>query len=1178
MSPSNSLDFASLFHGVPPLPPPPPPIPNPTGRRRRKGKEQLLAGKRFWADPPKPTTTLPAKAPQVQDEVAVAQIRKDERFDRTNLKARVRKLLVVDDKAEDARPRKPTLNVFAVVKKPAGRASKPANKQRPKAVKQDPSYRPDKWSSSESEEDSDWDFVPGDLPAFGQVKGQEQFSPVTTSSLTCVSPQRPTRPPPPPPIPNPLKRKRIEDPTYRPSRNSEESSFDDDDEEDDGSDEGVEALKRLKLGKNNKKVKKRGGRVAERQREKSPEKDKRDMLTKGNGDEMQKPINKKGKSVWDPSYKPPRDEEDDSDEYSDEYTSTDGGSRQRRKKVRVRERGDGPKDKNDDNAHLDDNPKNDVIPQEKLLPCQARPCLPPKFGRRKIKQRNRHKPPRIYDPSYKPGTTSTDDDSNNTDSSWSSSEEGKDRKKRKNPQPKAPKTLQTVSDLQHEVIRLMLKETKSASAMTKKRKRPRILRRHTSDQSFRPSDTTSDEYSDEWYSSEYSSSELDVKNKKRKKGMKKKKDQPNVNRNSPGFGPVTGTREDLDCGSPVEASEETRESVKPEKQPASRKTGRRRIGTLAIDGTHKPSADSESSEFESEPISGLDHSVSSMKTSNDDPKPELIFEPKGQDSIPPVNLEGETPQVQTPSRPLSNIKTAFYPLCHGRYSPWPPARGTVYCQPCFREQVVVRGLLIRRGISETMRLLKVLLGGGSDFGKELDEALEKLLGGVETEQVRSTRVEDYGQGQDEEDEREERVQRGEDTHTKPMPSAQSSPSELPEDVQTLLVLRRLSDIVNTRSTPTLSTAYPSGSDVSPTMPFSLYFPSIANAASSKPSHQQQDPTGPSRYSSPLPPCPALIPQGEAHNRTGNGAGIKMSYFCLKPPSTRSIISLPSPNPLDNAINILHDAIGISTWQARRLWNQYEGSGIWDLAQVDSLVEKSHAKCLKNSDIEVGMGNDENHQAVMLELESLAQLEEEIRNAFAEKGSREEENEGRTRQSDGGGTGATRSIMFGAVTAGQAGRKRSREDDDDDCRLGRDHAQPPNKKCKLIKPIDLLKSQEAMPDSPQTPREKPRMIPCHSCSGFNTANYNSCAAVRRNDYIEMGGRPWVKTLQWTLDINESEAAKMTLNSFLDLISRSGKAAHVNSSGWEFVVHRPGDDNDAETRVVFLDVRPGLDLHL
>ncbi|EGO56000.1 hypothetical protein NEUTE1DRAFT_103381 [Neurospora tetrasperma FGSC 2508] len=1212
------------------------------------------------------TTTLPAeaKAPLVhtsstsnQAATTRIQIRQDDmenKFDRTGLfkaTSRAQKSLhlvhvVDDDEVASDPPRstnvKPTLNVFAVkIKKaaPTNKASNlksaaaAANKQRPTkapAIK-DPSYRPlkgtNEWSSESTDEDLDVGFVPGDLPVFRQVKGQqkhEQFSPVSgitrgTSSVSPARPtQQPTRPPPPPPIPNRLKRKRIDDPTYRPSKNSEGSTSDDNDaEEDDESDEGIKALKRV-VKDSTAKVKKVRCKVAERQQENmnvSEEEKGSQLVLKeivDDDDEKRNPFMKKKKnrkSVLDPSYKPPKDEEDDSEEYSDEYTSTDGWNRQRRKRVRVPEGGDGPEEKYNDyngNVSLNDNPTNDVVPTTKqILPCQARPCLPPKFGRRKVNRLS--KPPRIYDPSYKPGTTSSDDDSNGIDSSWSSTGEGKDRKKKKRKrlyQPKnAPeKKNQTVSNLQQEVIRLMLEETKPKPAyampMTKKRKRPRLIRRNTSDQSFCPSDTPSDQYSDEWYSSEYSS-ELDVKNKKRKRGTKKK-DQWNVNRVASGLGPVTGKVLDLDCGRPIEASEEeTRDSVKPEKHESTSRENMatRRIGTIdAIDGTYEPSRDSPSSESEFAAMPDLDRSAFSIEISNDNEKPEPIFEPEKEVILPPMDIKRETPQLHTGNEPLSNIRTAFYPLCHGRYSPWPPARGTVYCQPCFREQVIVRGLLIRRGISETLRLLKVLLGGGSDFGNELDEALEKILGGVVvTEQTSMTRVEDHDQSQDYEDEREERVQRGQNTRTKPMPSAQSSLAELPEDVRTLLVLRRLSDVVNSGSMSTSSAARPSGSDVSLKTPASLHFPSDANAVSPDHCYQQQDPTGPSRYSSPFAPCPPLTLRGGTPNCAATSTGINASYFSLKPPSTKTIISLPAKNPLDNAINILHDALGISTWQARRLWDQYEGSGIWDLAQVDSLVKKSHAEFVnehqaakelpwaegKESSLERGMGKDENDQGAMLGLEGLARLEEEIMTALAEKGSREEESQGRKRQSDGGGisiiTGATRSIIVGAVTR----RKQSHDDDvDDDCRLDWGHAPNPNQKCKLTKPIDLFNPtrQKAQPVPPQRPREQLRVIPCHSCSRFNTVNHSSCATVRRNDYIAMGDRPWVKTLQWTLDINESEAAKMTLNGLLDLISRSGKAAHVKSAGWEFVVYRPGDHNDAEIRIVFLDVEPGLDLHL
>lgn len=1167
-------------------------------------------------------------------------------MDRTDLQAgRAQKSLplihVVDDDevASDPDPRstnmKPTLNVFAVkINKaaPTGKASKlksaaaaaAANKQRLK----DPSYRPLRgthgWSSESTDEDLNVGFVSGDLPDFRQVKGQQehkQFSPVT-GITGSMSPPQPTRPPPPPPIPNRLKRKRIDDPTYRPSKNSEGStSGDNDAEEDDESDEGIEALKRV-VKDNNAKVKKVRCKVAEKQQENinvAEEEQKSQLVLeehKTHDDEKRNPSMKKKKkkkknqkSVLDPSYKPPKDEEDGSEEYSDEYTSTDGWNRQRRKRVHAPDGGNGPEEKYNDyngNVSLNDNPTNDVVPTTKpILPCQARPCLPPKLGRRKVNRLS--KPPRIYDPSYKPGTTSSDDDINGTDSSWSSTGEGKDRKKKKRKKLYQPKNVpkeknQTVSNLHQEVIRLMLEETKPkpafAMSMTKKRKRPRLIRRNTSDRSFCPSDTPSDQYSDEWYSSEYSS-ELDVKNKKRKKGTKKKKNHWNVTRVAPGLGLVTGRVLDLDRGRPIKASEEeTRESVKPEEDESTsrKKMERGQNGTIdAIEGTYEPS-DSPSSESESAAMPDLDGSVSSIEISNDNEKPELIFEPEEEANLPPVNLKGETPQIHTGHVPLDNIRTAFYPLSHGRYSPWPPARGTVYCQPCFREQVIVRGLLIRRGISETLRLLKVLLGGESDFGNELDEALEEILGGVVvTEKTSMTRVEDHDQGQDDEDEREGRFQRGQNTRTKHIPSAQSFLAKLPEDVRNLLVLRRLSDVVNTRSTPNVSTARPSGPDLSLETPASLHVTSDANAVSPNHCYQQQDPTGPSRYSSPFAPCPPLPLRGGTPNRAATSTGINASYFSLKPPSTRSIISLPAENQLDNAINILHDALGISTWQARRLWDQYEGSGIWDLAQVDLLVDKSHAEFLnehqatkelpwaegKESNLDGGMGKDENDQAAMLGLEGLARLEEEIMTALAEKGSREEENEGQTRQSDGGGigitTGATRSIIVGAVT----GRKQSHDDDvDDDCKLGWGHAQNPNQKCNLIKPIDLFnpKNQEAQPVLPQRPREQQPVIPCHSCLRFNTVNHNSCATVRRNDYTEMGDKPWVKTLQWTLDINESEAAKMTLNSLLDLISRSGKAAHVKSSGWEFVVYRPADHDDAEIRIVFLDIEPGLDLHL
>ncbi|KAL0465293.1 hypothetical protein QR685DRAFT_582571 [Neurospora intermedia] len=1192
-------DFPSS--GVPPLlrPPPPPPTPNPTGRRPDEGfktgggppkptttcttthalNAALLTCSPSPSPSPKATTTtassiitscLPAKAPLVHtgNQAATTQIRipQDENtMDRTDLQAgRAQKSLplihVVDDDevASDPDPRstnmKPTLNVFAVkINKaaPTGKASKlksaaaaaAANKQRLK----DPSYRPLRgthgWSSESTDEDLNVGFVSGDLPDFRQVKGQQehkQFSPVT-GITGSMSPPQPTRPPPPPPIPNRLKRKRIDDPTYRPSKNSEGSTSGDNDAEED--DEVVKD--------NNAKVKKVRCKVAEKQQENinvAEEEQKSQLVLeehKTHDDEKRNPSMKKKKKKKKNQKSPPKDEEDGSEEYSDE---------QRRKREKYNDY--------NGNVSLNDNPTNDVVPTTKpILPCQARPCLPPKLGRRKVNRLS--KPPRIYDPSYKPGTTSSDDDINGTDSSWSSTGEGKDRKKKKRKKLYQPKNVP--KEKNQTVIRLMLEETKP---------KPAFAIRNTSDRSFCPSDTPSDQYSDEWYSSEYSSE---------KKGTKKKKNHWNVTRVAPGLGLVTGRVLDLDRGRPIKASEEeTRESVKPEEDESTsrKKMERGQNGTIdAIEGTYEPS-DSPSSESESAAMPDLDGSVSSIEISNDNEKPELIFEPEEEANLPPIH---------TGHVPLDNIRTAFYPLSHG-------PRGTVYCQPCFREQVIVRGLLIRRGISETLRLLKVLLGGESDFGNELDEALEEILGGVVvTEKTSMTRVEDHDQGQDDEDEREGRFQRGQNTRTKHIPSAQSFLAKLPEDVRNLLVLRRLSDVVNTRSTPNVSTARPSGPDLSLETPASLHVTSDANAVSPNHCYQQQDPTGPSRYSSPFAPCPPLPLRGGTPNRAATSTGINASYFSLKPPSTRSIISLPAENQLDNAINILHDALGISTWQARRLWDQYEGSGIWDLAQVDLLVDKSHAEFLnehqatkelpwaegKESNLDGGMGKDENDQAAMLGLEGLARLEEEIMTALAEKGSREEENEGQTRQSDGGGigitTGATRSIIVGAVT----GRKQSHDDDvDDDCKLGWGHAQNPNQKCNLIKPIDLFnpKNQEAQPVLPQRPREQQPVIPCHSCLRFNTVNHNSCATVRRNDYTEMGDKPWVKTLQWTLDINESEAAKMTLNSLLDLISRSGKAAHVKSSGWEFVVYRPADHDDAEIRIVFLDIEPGLDLHL
>lgn len=303
-------DFASsLFPGGIP-PPPPPPIPHPTGRlrRHRKGKKKLVADKRFGhTNPPKPTTTThalnaapspkptttwsaarrTAKAPLIHDQAAEAP--KDERFDldRKDLEARLRKLLVADDdedeEVEEDLP--PRLNAFAVVKKTAG--SKAANKQRT----QDTSYRPpsklDEPESESEEGGSEWDVVPGDLPAFSH----SQISPVTK-----VLPPRPPlqplhvpQPPPPPPIPNKpnpkskLKRKRTEDPTYWPSKdNQEESSFDDSDSDDESDKKGVkEALKQKEIKLGNIKTDKNVGKrvLAERQQpqpqEKSPEHDTR---------------------------------------------------------------------------------------------------------------------------------------------------------------------------------------------------------------------------------------------------------------------------------------------------------------------------------------------------------------------------------------------------------------------------------------------------------------------------------------------------------------------------------------------------------------------------------------------------------------------------------------------------------------------------------------------------------------------------------------------------------------------------------------------------------------------------------------------------------------------------------------------------------------------------------------
>lgn len=1236
-----------------------------------------------------------------------------------------------------ARTSMPSLTTATATRPPPPRPtpSKPtADKQRPKAPQamQDLSFRPPK-SDSESDEDLNMRFVPGDLPIFGQHQGQEQvqFSPDTSVTVTSVSisppraqparPPRPLWPPPPPqPIPSRLKRKRIDDPTYRPSEDSEESSFEEDgDGEESESDEGIKRLKglvvddvkakrvkRRKKGKKNNakkapeqpleedgndglakengagkrnakkkgvsiwdpsykppkddednseednkldeaikavkglindntvtKAKKANATVTEKHAKTLQDGEKNERLPKGGGDERRKQnTKKKGKSVFDRSYRPSGDKKDDSDEYSDEWSSSDGGTRRRRKRARVPKGDPGPNGKEDgtevnDGDKVPEEPEaQDGVKVEEEIPlCQAPPsrCLPPKFGRRKIKQRDRHKPPRVYDPSYKPGNTPSDDDSNSFDSSGSS-DEGKKERRRRRAQPRRRRFL-PMTDMKEEVIRRMLGRPRhgfgAAPAMTArspadpamtlagnlKRKRPRVERRQTSDQSFRPSETTSDEYSDDWDSSEESSEfgEVGVKGKKQRKTKKKgrgktKKAKANGEETVQVLAATTG-KEDLQNGNPTQAHEAPQGNVKPRAVnqsvtvPVTNTKTKRRRDPLDLDSTYRPSSDSYSSESESGSgfTSNLDHPVptATPQVSNDIEKSELLLQQEGEVAASPVSLGVEAPQVQIVSQDPDNVKTAFYPLCHGRYTPWPPAPGTVYCQPCFREQVVIRGLLIRRGISETLRLLKVLLGGGSDFGKELNVALEEILDDVETEQMRRTRVEDYGQDQEEKVKRQERVRRGKDTQAdaKPMHSTRSSLRELPEDVQTFLVLRRLTDLVNSARTSTESTERPSISNTPHTKTPSINFPSTTDAVLPKSCSQQQELTGPSRYSSPLPSHLALVSKGEAQNRTGTSIGMNMSYFSSKHHlSAGSHLPCPSPGPLDNAMNVLHDALGVSTWQARRLWNRYGGSRIWDLAKVDSLVQKSHARFQngrqvkmefpgaegKNWDIKAGMGNNDTDQDVMHALEGLADLEKKFPIAFAANASQEEKERAERQKEQG------RDI--GMLSLGEKeGKKRSR-DEDDYSFLGWDHIGPPSKKCKLTTPIDLFKpqSQEAVPSQPWIPEDNmnPRMIPCHSCSRFHTVNYNSYASSRGNNCKAMGSRPWVKTLQWGLDIGESEAAKLTLNNLLDFISRSGKTAHVKKSGWEFVVHHPGGTNEAETRIVFLDVRPGLDMQL
>lgn len=1206
-------------------------------------------------------------------------------------------------------------------------------KQRPKVAIHDPSYRPPR-VDSESDEEMGTKFVPGDLPVNGRDVGQVQSTPVTSITSVYMSPPptqprppreaRPPRPPqtPPTPTPTPMttrlhKRRRLDDPTYRPSWDSEGSSFDD--EDDDESDEGIRGMKGVVKEdirwevKRRKKGRNKAAKKAVAYPEEAQEEEKSDGVVMEDGEEGRKAtVNKKAKSASDPSYRPSQDEEDDSDEYNDEWSSTDGGSK-RRRGVRVQKGHDVPTGKTEDDGDVnvnpsvngDGDPNDNVVPQEQIVLCETRPCLPPKFGRNKIKMPKRHRRPRIHDPSYKPGGTSSDEDSNGFESAWSW-KEGEEKRKREKAKLNEVRFL-PMTDMKEEVIRRMLGrhgrrfEAAPTPAVTTKAEHPQGTGRQTTGQPlgpsnttsddcsgsewessddwsvysdmdvegrrkngrrrtnkahsngnetasgmgimagkedlgirgppetneetqadkgrlhqptpkkarrkrrrkpleldgtyrYRPSDTTSDEYneSDEWESSDAWSAYSDSNGeRKRKKGRRKtRRVQANENNPPPGVGTATG-QEDLEMRDHPEANEEeTQADAKPLRQPKEPKRKPRRR-PLDLDGVYKPSTDSSESEPESGPISDLDQPVSAnLKVISHIKNPDPPLRLKGELPVSPLSLEEAAPQIQIDPRTLVNVKTAFYPLCHGRYAPWPPAPGTVYCQPCFREQVLVRGLLIQRGISETMRLLKVSLGGGPGFGKELNVALEEVLDGVETEQMRSASASFCSQGQYEDVQRQERVQPGEGTRTKAIHSARSSPRKLPEDVQTLLVLRRLADLVkdSNENTFAISTEHPTRTDKRSTTTNSTNILPVTDAVVPKPCSQYQDPTGPSRYSGPLAPPQGLITHSEVQTRTGTSIGMNMSYFSLKPSST-SPFPFPSPSPLDIAINILHDAIGISTWQARRLWNQYGGARVWDLAKVDSLVKRYRVKYVNGRQVrqikrepqeaeretrqtDIGTNHDEHDQAVLHALKGVADLEEDIRKAHTESVSREGQK--RTWKQTGQGQ------KTGRLSSGkEEGRKRSR--DKEDCSFSDwDHGRPPTKKAKFTRPIDLSrpKSQDAAPSLPWIPTDKPTLIPCHSCFGFNTVKYNSGAALRRIDDTETGGRPWTETLQWALDISKSEAAKMTLDNFLYFISQNGKTAHVKKSGWEFVVHHQGGTNDGETRIVFLDVRPGLDFHL
>ncbi|KAK3400423.1 hypothetical protein B0T20DRAFT_494169 [Sordaria brevicollis] len=898
----------------------------------------------------------------------------------------------------------------------------------------------------------------------------------------------------------------------------------------------------------------------------------------------------------------------------------------------------------------------------------------------------------------------------------------------------------------------------------------------------------SDEYSDDWSSSTSSGLEFKWKKNKKNKPTKTKtkpaqnqtppKPKPKMNSRDVEMTISKEARERLGASTPLgsiaplPSPPATRTRTRTRTRIRTRKTKRRRVAGDE-DGSYHPSTSSYSSssygsESEDESLPGLDHSPTGVKVRNygnrnpnpnPNPNPTPTPTPKLNFNFSPptphiptdVNISQLLPQpsveiaLPVPSHlkpqptsssisptpnPLTTTPThtftTFYPLSHPHppYTPHPPPPGTTYCPPCFRSHVLVRTLLIRRGIGNTLELLKTALGGGDDgdeFGKELNEVLDKIGRAVERVRVGDEEMGrrefregvGYGLVEGEEDKaggKRRGGRRGAETETErgggdeggdvavkredmevedgtsSIPDQnmkeEEGRSSLPEDVQTLVVLRRLVDLVlantNTNTNTTTATTRPKHPSPSPSLPQSTTPPPkpttittlpIPIPIPSKHLTSLYHLTGPDRYSSPYPPPSsqhahpqprALFPPvDDTNHHIPPQTTVTQTTTLPTSTTTTSHPYIPESPPLEKVMNALHDAMGVSPWQARRLWKRYPGRKIWEVGKVDRLVGERvrrsrtyfQAEDAEEFQLDGGgdlegqiqieirkkllTGNGNRNGDAEMELgdedmisEEVERFERVVREGFAAAAAAAEMGRRRRREvvarltltgSDEDKTGAvtvgvsegdTHTHTHTQSTAttqdkDQEGKKRARDDDDDHFTNTAIH--PPRKIRKLVKPMELaLFNNTKVPKVPKVPNGQPTTptpelpsspppppppppprtitIPCHTCSppGFNKFKAVNYDKPSRDDEE----KPWLKTLQLALSLNDSEAAaaKMKPSNLLDYLSGSGGGvAHVTEKGWEFLVYLPDgqgaqDDEEREgerRRIVFLGVKGGLE---